>query len=269
MYMWGPSVSDAMQEKCTKFFDESASHVRLGAIGIQDAWAVMDAALTDPSIITQKRKQDRHQLWRAYGHEFNATSARMETFRRNPKCVRCGVEGTVFTIERHVNENSMPYLNLYGFTKTGQPSMLTVDHIVPDSLCGKYSPLNFRTMCFQCNSKRSDSISLADIETVEQCPSQYVKSWADPTLVVRMMKIRYQMERAMAHTVSLATLYKSAKGKLQKQQMEAACVLIDRMEAMLNPQVSSTPLPKLGFWGRVRSWLINQSTYMAHFYIPF
>ena len=73
------------------------------------------------------------------------------------ECVKCGIKGVYFAIERNANNNPNKYhLNLYGFDKSGKEIMITKDHIVPRSKGGKNIISNYQTMCFECNNNKGN-----------------------------------------------------------------------------------------------------------------
>lgn len=72
-------------------------------------------------------------------------------------CIKCGVEGKYFAVERGVFSSTEKYhLNLYGIGKNGIEIMLTKDHILPRSRGGKNMIDNYQTLCFECNNRKSN-----------------------------------------------------------------------------------------------------------------
>jgi hypothetical protein len=108
------------------------------------------------------------------------TSSRLECFRRNLACVRCGVKGNIFLLQRtqpgppkvgincHI-ENCMwcwgreirgwndmrahdtPHLNLFYKAKNGALTLMTQDHIIAQARGGGWDQSNLQTMCHPCN----------------------------------------------------------------------------------------------------------------------
>ena len=77
-------------------------------------------------------------------------SLRYFTFRNNPRCVACGIEGTVFLLQRSQSNLGRCHFNFYAPVEHGL-LMMTKDHIVPKS-CGGHDYLcNMQTMCDICN----------------------------------------------------------------------------------------------------------------------
>jgi len=80
-------------------------------------------------------------------------SNRIKTFRtKGTKCVKCGVEGTVFYAERSPGQ-AVPHLNLYAIVE-GEEILITQDHIIPKALSGSDRVYNLQPMCMKCNVHR-------------------------------------------------------------------------------------------------------------------
>jgi 5-methylcytosine-specific restriction endonuclease McrA len=86
-------------------------------------------------------------------HLVKTGSHRLQLFRKNRKCVHCGVVGTHFVLEQDFN-HARPHLNLY----TDDGILMTKDHIIPKSKGGKNDLSNYQTMCERCNAKKADSM---------------------------------------------------------------------------------------------------------------
>jgi hypothetical protein len=86
----------------------------------------------------------------------NRHSIRLLTFKRSTKCVACGVEGELFSLER--NGNPGYHFNMYGRNEHGHLVLMTKDHIVPKSKGGSNGLDNMQTMCTKCNSKKADTM---------------------------------------------------------------------------------------------------------------
>lgn len=82
-------------------------------------------------------------------------SHRYWTFRRSLKCVVCGIEGTVMSMERTENTGGQPHFNLYA-VDGGKRILMTKDHIEPRSEGGHDADGNFQTMCTVCNGLKSN-----------------------------------------------------------------------------------------------------------------
>lgn len=83
-------------------------------------------------------------------------SDRLRCFAKHgTKCVRCGIEGKFFAVERHFSENGGYHLNLYA-VKDGKEILMTKDHVVPSARGGKNNLSNYQTMCTDCNVAKGD-----------------------------------------------------------------------------------------------------------------
>ena len=82
------------------------------------------------------------------------SSKRLRLFKKNLKCVCCGIEGTVFVLEKHGDET--PHLNLYAVDDNNQLILMTKDHIMPSSRDGSDNLSNLQTMCSVCNHLKGD-----------------------------------------------------------------------------------------------------------------
>lgn len=82
------------------------------------------------------------------------------------KCVKCGLVGDHFHIERHKNDKVMPFsVNLYGW-RGDKEIMLTWDHILPKSLGGSNDLANAQCMCFSCNSSKGNKLTIDEIAEI-------------------------------------------------------------------------------------------------------
>lgn len=90
------------------------------------------------------------------GEVFNVklSSTRLIVFKKNKTCACCGIEGSIFLLERSTKFEN-PHFNLYA--KIGDELILmTKDHIVPSSQGGKDSLDNLQTMCSKCNQLKGN-----------------------------------------------------------------------------------------------------------------
>ena len=95
--------------------------------------------------------------------EFNpkVKSSRFKTFAKSTKCVKCGIEGSFFALERHrfgKRKHSTPHLNFYGITEDGKEVLMTSDHIIPRALGGGDAMSNRQCMCQPCNSEKGATL---------------------------------------------------------------------------------------------------------------
>lgn len=79
-------------------------------------------------------------------------------FTKGYKCVKCGLEGSFFALEKSTPEDGRYHLNLYA-KKDGEEILMTKDHIIPRSRGGKNSIDNYQTMCTICNCKKGNKIN--------------------------------------------------------------------------------------------------------------
>ena len=104
---------------------------------------------------------------RMYGeHSVHMNSLRYRTFLvSGVTCVKCGLVGTFFALERPEwpgpgskgNPNGRYHFNLYGVdSETGEDILITKDHIVPVSKGGKSNIANLQTMCCRCNFEKGN-----------------------------------------------------------------------------------------------------------------
>lgn len=85
--------------------------------------------------------------------EAKVNTTRLRCFANSHACVKCGIEGKVFRLEKNESEAHSPHLNLYA-EKEGEMILMTQDHIVPKSRGGKDHMSNLQTMCFKCNEEK-------------------------------------------------------------------------------------------------------------------
>jgi 5-methylcytosine-specific restriction endonuclease McrA len=118
---------------------------RLGTIGIQEAFAIIKAAV-----------DGRTKVMVVNGHEANPGSQRYELFmKKGTTCVCCGLKAQFFAIERHyANSECRAHLNLYGIDDAGDEVLFTKDHIVPKAKGGQNFLSNYQTMCMPCNTEK-------------------------------------------------------------------------------------------------------------------
>ena len=83
---------------------------------------------------------------------------RLQLFKNNHICVRCGIEGVIFHLEKNREckyEEVSPHLNLYGIDGD-ELILMTQDHIIPRSRGGPDELENLQTMCFRCNEAKGN-----------------------------------------------------------------------------------------------------------------
>ena len=91
------------------------------------------------------------------GTEFDIklNSARYKIFKKNPACVKCGIVGTKFLLQKdkYVRPGSA-HFNLYA-EENGKDILMTKHHIVPLADGGTEEIENLQTMCATCATKAS------------------------------------------------------------------------------------------------------------------
>lgn len=118
-----------------------------------------------------------------YHHQPSRNSMiRYRAIAKSMKCVGCGIEGNVVIGEHPKDHADSCRLNLYHLGSRGLVPM-TVDHILPDSLGGRYGGRNFQVMCNACNTRKQNMMSLQEIALVRGDVDQYAKSWMDKQVV--------------------------------------------------------------------------------------
>jgi len=102
-----------------------------------------------------KRGKCSHQRRNEYkeinGVMVKITSDRYVVFQGNLQCVKCGIKGRYFAIEKH-NDFEKYHLNLYAINENGEEILMTKDHIIPVSKKGRNHISNYQTMCYRCNT---------------------------------------------------------------------------------------------------------------------
>jgi 5-methylcytosine-specific restriction endonuclease McrA len=86
-------------------------------------------------------------------------SDRYKMFLDNLSCVRCGIVGSIFKLERMTDGIiERAHFNLYAINPvTGIDILMTKDHILPRSMGGKDKFINYQTMCTFCNNDKGNN----------------------------------------------------------------------------------------------------------------
>lgn len=79
------------------------------------------------------------------------------------KCVHCGIEGNCIIHWKQSKKHS--HFDLFHIDEGGR-ILMTVDHIIPKSLGGKWNMENLQPMCTKCNHKKGDTLCLPMMVTV-------------------------------------------------------------------------------------------------------
>lgn len=200
----------------------------------------------------------RTEKWMLGGVETFITPKRLETFRANLKCVCCGREGNIFLIERHRNDTNGQNLNLYSATKQ-ELMLINVDHILPDSLGGRYDPVNFQTMCRQCNVTKGNFMSQCEIDLVRQSPHTYAKPWIHLPFLHAVLDLQ---EIILYTTGPKKAKYKAVFNKYRRQikfdTSEAAREKITNalLQSIANVELNSSNVPPIPL-ATTRGWIVG------------
>lgn len=89
------------------------------------------------------------------GYPVKTWSQRYNLFRKNTKCVNCGLEANCYMLEKDAT-SKLWHFNLYHIAEDGTETLFTKDHIIPKSKNGKNRPSNYQTMCYKCNQEKAD-----------------------------------------------------------------------------------------------------------------
>lgn len=118
------------------------------------------------------------------GFSVNASSNRLECFRRSQTCAHCNRKGTLFVLEHHdvgapkgiqcfidncqwcsyrqteynASRHAAPHLNLYAVDRRNDLMLMTQDHIMPRMHGGENVMENLQTMCRVCNQRKGATI---------------------------------------------------------------------------------------------------------------
>jgi 5-methylcytosine-specific restriction endonuclease McrA len=100
-------------------------------------------------------------------YKVRMNSQRYHVFKKNKKCVSCGLEGTKMILDMNPVD-STAHFNFYG-EEDGRLVLMTKDHILAKANGGLDSQDNFQTMCAICNNlKGSGDISLEDCKELRR-----------------------------------------------------------------------------------------------------
>jgi hypothetical protein len=121
---------------------------------------------------------EREREYISGNHTFRVKmhSSRYKMFLDNLSCVRCGIVGSIFKLERMTDGLSdRAHFNLYAVHPiTGEYVLMTKDHILPRAKGGKDSLYNYQTMCTYCNNSKGDTLE-------EKLASVYATKFTDWT----------------------------------------------------------------------------------------
>ena len=126
-------------------------------------------------------------------------SQRLKMFLRgDTTCVKCGVKGSIFYMEKQANDKlAEPHLRLYGVTSEGNEVMMTWDHILPRSMGGGNDLKNAQCMCSKCNEEKGNNLSLSELVFIATH-----KDIISMTPSVQKINFREQCKGRLQHTVN-------------------------------------------------------------------
>jgi len=104
------------------------------------------------------KKEGRRKKVDFDGHFINMASQRYQNFALHGIiCVKCGLKGTQFYLERHPT-NEIWHFNLYADLPNGGERLMTKDHILARANGGKDVVKNYQPMCIVCNLKKGHKL---------------------------------------------------------------------------------------------------------------
>lgn len=94
------------------------------------------------------------------GEKVTIRSKRYKCYARaGVRCVRCGIEGHYFAVEKQVYQPTKKWhLNLYHRKEDGSEILMTVDHTIPLSRGGLDRVTNLKPMCVKCNGAKGNKL---------------------------------------------------------------------------------------------------------------
>ena len=125
------------------------------------------------------------------GVKFSFRSGRIKRIMDNPTCVCCG---KTVNHARLATTPTATTVDVGHLGDDGHFTRFTVDHMLLDCMGGAYNDHNLQTMCVVCNTAKSDSMSLSEIELVRKNPTQYAATWVDiPYLMFLLDMQEYEL----------------------------------------------------------------------------
>lgn len=246
-----------------------------GVLGkqVEDATTMTRYAAVSPetvfaSLNSRSRQGGMYEEWIILGVRVMVTPKRLDSFKLNPACVCCGRVGNVFLIERHQNDTKSQYINLYSSDKSGLV-LMTVDHILPDCMGGKYSPANFQTMCQKCNSSKGNVMSMSEIIDVRYNMKRYVKSWVNHEFLGLLLDIQVNLNllKRGAELTKWNRVYDKYRKKIRHEtskdraqevivalRQEMLDIVVNKTEVSVCPQPPMIVSPVVPAVSTVGSW---------------
>jgi hypothetical protein len=128
-----------------------------GKVGFQKFYRIGVFSLDEVLPFITKNSGQKYQEYK--GFEVKMGSQRYALFDiKGTTCVRCGLKGDRFCLERTSGQNNRYHFNLYGTDEEGRDIMITKDHIIPRSKGGEDSLDNYQPMCILCNGHKANNM---------------------------------------------------------------------------------------------------------------
>jgi len=110
-------------------------------------------------------------------HVFSLVPRRINYLLNNHTCVRCGITLSLAMVYKPINtdDKTPNHIHLCGI-RDGKIIPLTIDHVLPHSLGGKYADSNFQTLCGHCNTAKGNMMSPSEIALVRADPTKHTRS---------------------------------------------------------------------------------------------
>lgn len=137
-----------------------------------------------------QNKKEKKINWNANDRDYkvNAKSSRNVLFFENNKCVCCGIEGKVMSLEIH-KDTTTPHFNLYS-EKDDKLILMTKDHIMAKSCGGGENYSNFQVMCCECNSlKGHHPITLDSLREIKKFMEENSQTLAKSVLQKKLFDL--------------------------------------------------------------------------------
>jgi 5-methylcytosine-specific restriction endonuclease McrA len=121
-----------------------------------------------PYSIPFKLHTEDKNRYRMYGEfKVSMTSDRYRLFKeRGIKCVKCGIKGRYFALEKQLPKSELYHFNLYAIDIDNKEVLMTKDHIIPKSKGGRSFIDNYQTLCTRCNMSKRDKVEENDSKMV-------------------------------------------------------------------------------------------------------
>lgn len=192
------------------------------------------------------------------------TPKRMNIIKHNRRCVCCGRGADVALVERAKSQNEHGVHSLALYIVSGDSYIpLTVDHMLLVCMGGAYNEHNLRTMCLECNARRADMMSFADIAQVRANPRVYLKGGIDVPWLMHTLTI----------TEEYVTLLQTGTRKqiaMKRDELIHARSFLQR--GKVPPKVPTIPLPNPwttwwnsmpSIWPAVYGWVAERHSWFT------